>query len=95
MRISSAPTAIVLPISPPSASTLSVHRRRDLDGRLVGHHVGEGLVARDRVARLHVPGDELDLGDAFAEVGNLDDVDAHRASIVRLNAAATRAGPGK
>ena len=70
------------------------HRRRDLDGGLVGHHVGQHLVFGDRVAGLDMPGDEFDLGDALAEVGHLDDVDRHD-SIARFSAAATRAGPGK
>ena len=52
-------------------------RRRDLDRGLVGHHVGERLVLGDRVAGLDVPGDQLDLGDAFAEVGHADHVHAH------------------
>ena len=56
---------------------LAGDRRRDLDRRLVGHHVGEPLVLDDRVAGRDVPDDELDLGDAFAEVGDADDVDAH------------------
>ncbi len=50
------------------------HRRRDLDAGLVGHHVGQGLVFGDRVAGLDMPGDELDLGDAFADIGHLDHV---------------------
>ena len=50
---------------------------RDLHRRLVGHHVGEHLVLRDHVADLDVPGDDLGLGDAFADVGQLDDARAH------------------
>ena len=46
------------------------------------------------VAGRDMPDDELDLGDAFAEVRDADHVDAH-GSITRLSAAATRSGPGK
>ena len=77
MRISSEPTASVCPTSPPSASTLPATGDGISTRRLVGHHVGEHLVLDHRVARLDVPGDELDLGDAFADVGHLDDVDGH------------------
>ena len=73
------------------------HRRRNLDRGLVGHHVGQHLVLGHRIARLDMPGDQLDLGDAFAEVGHLDDMRAHspQASITRRTRRATRAGPGK
>ena len=49
------------------------------------------------VAGRDVPDDELDLGDAFAEVGDSDHVHAHQcqASMTRFSAAATRSGPGK
>ena len=57
---------------------LAGNRRRNLDRRLVGHDVGEALVLGDRVARLDVPGDELDFGDAFADVGHPDHVHAPR-----------------
>ncbi len=53
------------------------HRRRDLDRRLVGHHVAQELVFGDEVARLDAPFDQFDLGDAFAEVGHADGVDRH------------------
>jgi 2-oxoisovalerate dehydrogenase E1 component beta subunit len=72
--------------------------RRNLDRGLFGHHVGQHLVFGDQVAGGDAPGDELDLGDAFAEIGHADDMNAHRrahGSIARRNAAATRAGPGK
>jgi hypothetical protein len=80
------------------------HGRWNFDRGLVGHDVGQDLVFGDGVAGLHAPGDNLDFGDAFAEVGHLDDVNAlanrvfgrHAPpSIVRLNAAPTRSGPGK
>ncbi len=53
------------------------HRRRDLDVGLVGHDVGHRLVLGHLVARRHMPGHELDLGDALADVGHLDDAHAH------------------
>jgi hypothetical protein len=56
---------------------LARDRRRDLDRGLVGHHVGKALVLDDGVADRDVPDDELDLGDAFAEVGDADHVDGH------------------
>ena len=73
------------PTSPPSASTLPATG----DGIST---VALSVITRratwsslDRVARLHVPGDDLDLGDAFADVRHLDDVNAHRQpSIARL-----------
>ena len=57
-RISSAPTASMLPTSPPSATHLAGDRRRNLDRRLVGHHVGQHLVLVHRVADLDVPVDD-------------------------------------
>ena len=39
-----------LPTSPPSASDRAGDRRRDLDRRLVGHHVGEDLVLAHRLS---------------------------------------------
>ncbi len=74
------------------------HRRGELDGGLVGHHVGQGLVLGHRVAHGDVPGDQLGLGGALAHVGQLEDVAAHgrqTSAIVRFSAAATRSGPGK
>ena len=53
------------------------------------------LVFVHLVADLDMPGDEFDFGDALAEIGNLDRVCAHHASIARWKAAATRAGLGK
>jgi hypothetical protein len=48
------------------------HRRFHLHGRLVGHHVGKLGVLLDTVADLDVPGDDLGLGDAFADVGQAE-----------------------
>ena len=68
---------------------------RNLDRRLVGQHVRERLIFVHLVADLDVPGNEFDFGDAFAQIGHLDRVCAHHASIARWKAAATRAGLGK
>jgi len=71
-------------------------RRRYLHARLVGHHDRQRLVFGDRVARLHQPLDQLDFGDALADVGHLDRAGGHaQASIARRIAAPTRFGPGK
>src|SRR5690606_26022358 len=73
-----------------------LHRGRHLDGGLVGHDVGQDLILDDGIARLDVPFDQFDFRDAFADVRHLDDVNAHYASRnTRLNASATRLGPGK
>ena len=74
------------------------HRPRDgrfhFDRRLVGHHVGELLVFLDAVADLDVPGNDLGLGDAFANVGKLELIRRHYASTF-LSAFFNRSGPGK
>jgi hypothetical protein len=54
-----------------------LHRGGHLDGRLVGHHVGEHLLGGDRIAGLDVPLDQLHLGDAFADVRDLHHMDRH------------------
>ena len=51
--------------------------RFHLHGRLVGHHIGELLVFLDPVADLDVPGDDLGLGDAFADIGELEEIGRH------------------
>ena len=56
---------------------LAIDRRGDFDRRLVGHHGGEHRVLAHEVADLDVPFDEFGLGDAFADIGQLDDVFAH------------------
>ncbi len=72
------------------------HRRFHLDGGLVGHHVGEALVLFDAVAYAHVPSDDLGLGDAFADVGQLEGEAGHYASfMIFLSASPMRTGPGK
>src|SRR5690606_38462917 len=71
------------------------HGRWNLHVRLVGHDVGQGLVFDDLVARRHMPGDQFDLCNAFAQVGHLDDMYAHTACTTRIMAWATRAGPGE
>ena len=61
------------------------HRARDrrfhFDRRLVGHHVGELLVFLDAVADLDVPRDDFGLGNAFADVGQLELIGRHYASM--------------
>ena len=52
-------------------------RRRQLDGRLVGHDVDERVVLADHLAGLDVPGDNLGFGRALADIGQLDDVTRH------------------
>ena len=52
-------------------------RALHLDRRLVGHHVGELLVFLDAVAQFDVPGDDLGLGDAFTDVGQLELIGRH------------------
>ena len=87
---------IMSPSSPASSSDLAGDRAIHLDRRLVGHHVDELLVLVDRVADLDVPGDDLGLGDAFADVGQLEDVASHpQPSNAFLSAAPSRFGPGK
>ncbi len=76
------------------AQHLAADRRGDLHRGLVGHHVDEGGVLLDHVADADVPGDDLGLGDPFADVRQLEDEAAH-APITFLIALATRAGPGK
>ena len=75
------------------------HLARDrafhLDRRLVGHHVGDLLVLGDRVADLDVPGDDLGLGNAFADVGQLEFVASHQSAITFSSAFFMRFGPGK
>ena len=48
-------------------SHLALERGRDLDRRLVGHDLAEGLVKLHRVARLHFPLHELAFVYAFAQ----------------------------
>jgi hypothetical protein len=75
-------------------------RRADLDGCLLRHHVDQRLVLLDALADRHVPGDDLRLGDAFANVGQPENMPAHRANLPQFSIAcripaATRFGPGK
>src|SRR3546814_20536526 len=60
-----------------SSDLLARYRGFHLDRGLVGHHVGELLVLLDRVADLDVPLDDLGLGNAFADVGQLEFVARH------------------
>ena len=69
-------------------------RRRHLDGRLVGEHLGDCGLGGDLVADLDEPLDEFRLGDTLTDVGELHVVDAHGASSSFI-AVPTRSGPGK
>ena len=73
---------------------LALYRRRNLDRRFIGHHIGERLIFLHLIARLDMPGDHFDFGNAFTDIRHLDHVDVH-ALIARFSAAPTRAGPGK
>ena len=74
----------------------TIDRRRNLHSRLVGHHSREHRIFPHQIADLDVPFDELGLGDAFANIRELDHMLTHdQASIVSMNARPTRAGPGK
>jgi hypothetical protein len=50
------------------------YRRGQLHRRFLGEHVDQRLFFLDDVADLHVPVGDLGLGDAFADVGELEDV---------------------
>ena len=65
------------------------------DRRLVGHHVGQLLILADDIANLDVPGDDFGLGNAFADVGELELVGSHYDSMTFLRAFFIRIGPGK
>jgi hypothetical protein len=55
----------------------SVDRRRDRHGRLVRHHLDEVLLLLDGVTNGNLPGDDLALGDAFADIGHLEFTNGH------------------
>ena len=74
---------------------LAGHRRFHLHRRLVGHHVGDLLVLGDGVADFHVPGDDLRLCNAFADVRQLEFVLGHQSAITFSSAVFMRFGPGK
>ena len=61
----------------------------------VGQSVLEDQVLADRVADLDVPGDDLGLGDAFADVGQLEFVASHQSAMTFSSAFFMRFGPGK
>ena len=73
------------------------HGRDNLDCRLVGHDVDEGLLFADFIANGSMPFHNLGFGDTFAHIGKLENITAHLphpAMILRI-ASATRSGPGK
>ena len=65
------------------------HRRLHLHRRLVGHHVGDVLVFLDPVADRDVPGDDLRLGDALADVGQLEGETGHQGRVLVSASAVT------
>ncbi len=67
----------------------------DLDRRLVGHHVGEDRVGRDLIADLDVPLDQFGLGDAFADVGQLDPEHAHCCTLMTRGSGASPCRPDR
>ena len=70
--------------------------KRLYNGPFDGHHGGEQVVLADDVADLDVPLDQLRLGDALADIGQLDDALGHQpASTISRSACPRRAGPGK
>jgi hypothetical protein len=71
------PIAIWSPTSPATSTTRPATGDSISTCRLVGHHVGKLLVFLDLVADLDVPGDDLGLGNAFADVGQLEFVARH------------------
>ena len=72
------------------------HRRRDLDGGLVRHHVHQGLIRFDGITDPGAPDDDLGLDGPFTQVRQLERIFGHnQASRVRCSACATRAWPGK
>ncbi|MNI85718.1 hypothetical protein D3C73_1427390 [compost metagenome] len=52
-------------------------RRADLDRRLVGHDFGQVLIFLDDIADINQPGDDLSLGDAFADIGQSEQITPH------------------
>jgi hypothetical protein len=56
----------------------SRHRRLHLDGGLVGHHVRDRRILLDAVADGDVPCDDLGLGNAFADVRQLEGEAGHQ-----------------
>ncbi len=73
------------------------HRRFHLDRRLVGHHVGDLLILLDALADMHMPCDDLGLGDAFADIRQAESEASHASQSFRsfLSASPMRTGPGK
>ena len=67
-----------------------------LHRRFIGHDIDHRLVFLQPFAGLDVPGGDFRLSDAFADIGQAEDIVCHaQPSCVRRKAAATRPGPGK
>ena len=71
MAMIGVPTRTVSPTSTGIAGHLALVGEGQLDDRLRGLDLDDDLVDRDDVADLHVPGDDLGLGQALADVGQL------------------------
>jgi len=72
---------------------LAGSRRGDLDRRLVGLDLDEGVVLGDVLPHLHQPARDLSLADALAQVGKLELV-GHQKERTCSAASTTRAGEG-
>ncbi len=74
---------------------LARNRAFHLYRRFVGHHVGDLLIFLDTIAGLHVHRHDLGLGDALADVGQVEGKASHQASRILSIASPMRTGPGK
>ena len=73
------------------------NRRFHLHGGLVGHHIGERGILLHPVAHAHMPRHDLSLGNAFANIGQVERKSRHMpysASSLSI-ASPIRTGPGK
>ena len=69
----------------------AAHRRRYFHGCLVGHHFNDELIFAHRIAGLGVPGDNLGIDRALAQVRHLECELTHAGSMTVLSAALNRA----
>jgi hypothetical protein len=56
----------------------AVHRRCQVNGRLVGHDVDETLILGDPISSLDMPSDDFGLGDPLADVRQPEDEGRHQ-----------------
>ena len=64
--------------------------RRNLDGRLLGHHVENDLLFPDHIAGLDVYGDDFGLDGAFTQIRHLEDEPTHATALTFFSAAPMR-----